>query len=272
MLVCICLLLPASGAFAAGLKFTPATQTVPINKTFTVKIEVDAPVTFAEVLGAAFTITHDAGIEIVSGGVDSTFFDTFQNQFAGTAYTGPFTVDGYDQPLVTNLETVKAPAGMRIAAARVKAETDPAKTTLFTLIFKFTASAAENATYNFSIVPTKLYNTAAGYAETGENIDLLVGYDSGTDTFPVKLAHAGYTPVGGTVTVDNFILGDASGDGQITAFDALIVLNCAAGNLSDSQCPLSIIDVNCDGQKTAFDALLILNYAAGNIASFPCLQ
>ena len=66
-------------------------------------------------------------------------------------------------------------------------------------------------------------------------------------------------------------IGDMTGDGYITADDALEVLKCAAklieaGNLERTA------DTNADGSITAEDALLVLQYAAGLTDSFPAQQ
>ena len=66
-------------------------------------------------------------------------------------------------------------------------------------------------------------------------------------------------------------IGDMTGDGHITADDALEVLNCAA-KLKEAGDLETTADTNADGSITAEDALLVLQYAAGIIDSFPAQQ
>ena len=67
----------------------------------------------------------------------------------------------------------------------------------------------------------------------------------------------------GKVTV-NVILGDANGDGNITAFDAVVILQIVAGMLTPSETQMISSNVNGDVSGiTAFDAVLILQHIAG---------
>jgi hypothetical protein len=63
------------------------------------------------------------------------------------------------------------------------------------------------------------------------------------------------------------VCGDASGDGQITATDALTTLNAAVGA---GQCLLCICDVDSSGGIAATDALLLLNFAVGQDVNLTC--
>jgi hypothetical protein len=66
-----------------------------------------------------------------------------------------------------------------------------------------------------------------------------------------------------------FALGDVSQDGNVTPYDAALVLQYVAGvkNLSPSQ--RQAADVTDDGTITALDAALILQYTVGLITRFP---
>jgi hypothetical protein len=66
-----------------------------------------------------------------------------------------------------------------------------------------------------------------------------------------------------------FAMGDVSQEGNVTPYDASLVLQYVAGlkNLSTSQ--LKAADVTGDGNITAFDAALILQYTVGLITQFP---
>ena len=70
-----------------------------------------------------------------------------------------------------------------------------------------------------------------------------------------------------TTTLGNAVCGDFSGDGIVTATDALGALRAAVG--TDS-CPLSICDVNADGAVRATDALAILRAAVGLGGALNC--
>jgi hypothetical protein len=63
------------------------------------------------------------------------------------------------------------------------------------------------------------------------------------------------------------VCGDASGDGQITATDALASLTAAVGA---GQCLLCVCDVDGSGGIAATDALLLLNFAVGQPVSLTC--
>jgi len=192
----MCLLLPASGAFAAALSLeVPASAY--IGSTFTVNVKVDNT---AQLAGAAFTVGYDTSVlELISTDdkITSSFFDTFANQFAGKPCSPncPTDADGVDQPLVSNTVTdpAKLPGtGTRLAAARVEPEAAPtSNTTIVSLKLKFIKGAAVAGTsYPISIKPTYLDNAAAGYT-TGQYIPLLVGYAAGAQVeFPTLLERA----------------------------------------------------------------------------------
>ena len=178
------------------------------NQTIRIPIKVDNP---DKIAGAAFTITYDNNI--ILNTVESTFFDTFANQWASLdpvpdpVPPSSVEVDGtvYDQPLITNTIT----GGMRIAAARctpAKAGDDP---TLFTLTFSLKTGGTPGK-HTVDVVATNLNNEAAGYDPNGEDIDMIIGADllisNSTDpaAFPVLLASTA-NPEAGVITfeIDN---------------------------------------------------------------------
>jgi len=61
-----------------------------------------------------------------------------------------------------------------------------------------------------------------------------------------------------TTTIAQTTCGDPSGDGSVTATDALLVLQVA---VQLAQCALSVCDVDTSGTTTATDALLVLAFA-----------
>jgi len=158
-------LMVTPSAFAVNL--TVGNGTGAIGETIDIDISVDDPVGIA---GAAFTITYDTSV--LSVDVDSVFFDTFVNQFAGTSAPTEVVVDGmtYTQPLLAN---DVSGTGTRVAAARAIAA-DASNTTLFTLHVVGDASGV----YPITIAQTVLDNTAAGYDAAGEAIPYLVGADA----------------------------------------------------------------------------------------------
>jgi len=70
-----------------------------------------------------------------------------------------------------------------------------------------------------------------------------------------------------TTTVPVPLCGDANGDGEITATDALATLRAAVGS---SSCPLAICDADGSGMVTATDALLLLKRAVGQPVELTC--
>jgi predicted outer membrane repeat protein len=68
--------------------------------------------------------------------------------------------------------------------------------------------------------------------------------------------------------------GDVSGDGNITAFDASLILRVVVGilNLNEPEYPyltLEVADVSGNGTVSALDAALVLQYTVGLITKFP---
>jgi hypothetical protein len=85
-----------------------------------------------------------------------------------------------------------------------------------------------------------------------------------TTTAPVTSTTGGITT---TTTVGETLCGDASGDGNITASDALIALRTAVGSAS---CAETVCDVDASGTISAGDALRILANAVGQDVTLSC--
>ncbi|MGI6265012.1 MAG: dockerin type I repeat-containing protein, partial [Acutalibacteraceae bacterium] len=62
--------------------------------------------------------------------------------------------------------------------------------------------------------------------------------------------------------------GDADGNGEITAADALMALQAATGKIDLTDAQKAAADVDGNGEVTAADALAILQFATGKIESF----
>lgn len=139
----------------------------------TMQIRVDHP---EEIMGAAFTVAYDTK-HLQLTAVDSSFFDTFKNQFTAANATNKdlekTTVAGvtHTRPLIMG-DRDTAAGGNRIAAVRVQPETDGNKT-LFTLSFAV-QTPKFNTALPVRILPSVITNTAAGYKAEGEALPLLI--------------------------------------------------------------------------------------------------
>ena len=65
------------------------------------------------------------------------------------------------------------------------------------------------------------------------------------------------------------IRGDASGDGQVSMVDAMLIAQCVAGLIDCGGIDQTMGDVNCDGNVSMVDAMLIAQKVAGLISEFP---
>ena len=65
------------------------------------------------------------------------------------------------------------------------------------------------------------------------------------------------------------IPGYADQDGAVTALDASVVLQVAAGIIIIPDPSVEVIDVSGNGRVTAYDAALILRFVVGMIDCFP---
>lgn len=235
-----------------------ADPTISLEATgLTLKINVDDS---TDIGGAAFTLKYDDTALSVSE-ITSPLFDTFvaQGFTAGQdGLGGDGQVDGLDAPLVSN--NVSG-IGTLIAAASA-VPSDGTETTLFNVVFQ--AAEGADGEYTVEVVATELNNTAAGYAETGEVIPLLV---SGQDTYPVLLDKDDNdkTKVYATGTVETTVIesGDANGDGLVNANDVIAVINHIfspnklddAGQIAADMSPAP----NGDGNIDANDIVALIN-------------
>jgi|GEM_PF-2823693 len=223
--------LSISPAFGVTLSVNDASGTA--GQPLTVSILVDNPESIA---GAAFTLQYSSALLVT---VDSTFFDTFYEQFNSLDTTGQAVPEGsgykfplldqagspvldenddpvfipaqvvvdnqtYTQPLIDNPQTTDATVKHCIAAARCV----PASVTDGNILFSLQVSLKSTAStgpYTIDIIPTTLNNTDAGYDAAGETIDLLIGSDltqnigSGA-AFPILIDDLNYAVTGCTVT------------------------------------------------------------------------
>lgn len=95
-----------------------------------------------------------------------------------------------------------------------------------------------------------------------------------TDELPIveAMLNEGEPPVevdGGSITYGEVMYGDVSGNGEIQAFDASLILGFLAGNIELSEEQQEIGDVSGDDELSSLDAGLILAYTVGNIDDFP---
>jgi len=136
-------------------------------------ISVDDP---AAIIGASFTVQYDVN-HLALKSVDSTFFDSFENQFqaAGATNTPPVNVTvgdtTYNRPLVLGDESLTI-GGTRIAAVRARSG-EKQNQTLFTLHFDV-KNPEYGDSYSVGIVPTVITNEVAGYSGEGEAIPMLI--------------------------------------------------------------------------------------------------
>ncbi|MCK4460052.1 MAG: dockerin type I repeat-containing protein [Methanosarcinales archaeon] len=80
-------------------------------------------------------------------------------------------------------------------------------------------------------------------------------------TLQITAKKGTFEPATTGILVSELQKGDLNGDGVVTAADAVIALEIAAGSRSFD----SAADVSGDGQVTSLDALMILQAAAGEI-------
>ena len=80
---------------------------------------------------------------------------------------------------------------------------------------------------------------------------------------------AGRTDVYLVSKLSELPIGDLSGDGKVTAYDASLVLQYVVGSKNLSEAQLKAADVTGNGTITALDAALILQYTVGLITQFP---
>ena len=190
------------------------------DQTVQIPITVDNPIGIA---GASFTLTYDSS-KITLTDVQSTFFDTFMNQWNSLDTIPnplpPTSIElggsTYTQPLIKN----PVAPGATISAARCT-PSDNSSNTLLVLSFTLKPGASVGG-YAIGVSSSVIDDTAAGYDESGKSIPVLMGADLSRDitdplAFPVLLdpndQSVGGTLVAGSVTF-NIISGtDTDGDG-----------------------------------------------------------
>ncbi len=111
---------------------------------------------------------------------------------------------------------------------------------------------------------------------TSYDAALIGQYINGTiNKFPAEVNSNVTSPAGvnliNPVSVSKklFKYGDVDGDGQVTQFDAALVMQHVAGLSQLTPQQLIVADVDGDGQVTLVDASLITRYAIGEISRFP---
>ncbi|MBM3236244.1 hypothetical protein FJZ31_08090 [Candidatus Poribacteria bacterium] len=105
----------------------------------------------------------------------------------------------------------------------------------------------------------------------------LKGIGAGTttlDLFDIQVGDANANPISvdvidSSITVAPILYGDVSGDGNITAYDASLVLRYVVGSIELSPEQQKAADVTNNGTISALDAALILQYTVGLITKFP---
>ena len=206
-------------------------------------IDVDIRVDDATlVAGAAFTVTFDAAnLELTK--VSSTYFGTFADQGLTPVAVTVDTVTYYS-PLITN--PVKT--DVMLAAAR-KSNGTGAQVPLFTLSFLVQGSSGS---YPIAIAQSRIANTTAGYAATGELIPYLMGIDAGA--YP---AHTVLTVSPLTLTIENV---DADNDGlpdawEVDHFGDTITANATTDNDKDGYTDLQeyLNQASTDPAGNAYD-------------------
>jgi len=73
----------------------------------------------------------------------------------------------------------------------------------------------------------------------------------------------------GSIEGPTSTIGDVSGDGTVTAYDAMMVLKYVVGLITFTDTQKDLADVSKNGTISPYDAALILQYVIGLIPSFP---
>ena len=149
---------------------------------------LQVPVSAAQstgIVAAAFSVDYDTNALDVS--VESTFFDTFANQYIQSGAFEPratsVVIDGRTnlQPLVVAAQS----NGLAIAGVR-RVPSDKNSETLFTLDVAL-RPGSPGGLYQIHLQPTAVRLTAAGYPAAGEPLNLLIGRDALNDSYPIVL-------------------------------------------------------------------------------------
>ncbi len=164
------------------------------------------------IAAASFSLIYNSEYLTLTG-IDSDFFDTFQNQWLSlNPVPDPLPpthveVDGqiFNQPLLFNtLDGMTLVVGASVQARTLN--------TLFTLHFMISETAPAG-NYPISVSPIIINNTAAGYSAAGEALPILVGAIEGE--LDPALAYPIYSPsiVNGAITVQTTGFIDTDTDG-----------------------------------------------------------
>ncbi len=78
-----------------------------------------------------------------------------------------------------------------------------------------------------------------------------------------------FTVLNATAAPTNMYMGDANGDGEVTAIDARTTLKVASGNEEVDYETFLRLDMDGNGEVTAIDARMVLQTAAGNMEKVP---
>jgi hypothetical protein len=141
------------------------------------------------VVAAAFTVVFDTNALAVSVASDS--FADFATQYAQSGALNPretsAVVDGqtYSSPFLVSTRS----NGVALAGVRRLPASSPSEV-LFTLHISL-RPGAPSGLYTIELAPTVVRLAAAGYAPSGETLDLLIGHDGLSATYPVALAADG---------------------------------------------------------------------------------
>jgi hypothetical protein len=93
--------------------------------------------------------------------------------------------------------------------------------------------------------------------------------DAGVHTVTVSVSDGVHDPVETTATITVYRYGDTSLNSTVSALDASLVLQHAAGTSTLTGYPLTLADVSGNSTVSAYDASLILQFSVGLISSFP---
>ena len=110
---------------------------------------------------------------------------------------------------------------------------------------------------------------AAGQCDSGAAVDCDDG-DACTDDGCEAASGCTNDPIPGcttTTTLPPAVCGDATGEGSVTASDALAILKAAVGG---GACPPASCDVDDSSTVTATDALIVLKFAVGGEVELVC--
>jgi hypothetical protein len=239
-------------------RITVGSATVWKGDTARVDITVDDA---TGITGAAFTIVYDT--DKLDMFVTSDFFDTFTEQgfdyYDGMGTDGK--VDGFDSPMVTN---EVAGTGTIIAATNAATATGGTNTTLFTLEITAAEDVQNGETYDITIIPTTLNNTAAGYDATGEQIDPLIeARDDGSFSALMTSSDLSAAVTNGTLTIGVTDKGDLDGNGYVQIIDMLETLMFILGDRDFTEEQLLRADMNEDGKIDVFDVVAMWDIEQG---------